>query len=76
LLLYISSENSILDVTSEVPVLSNIAPLDASKTLSLVQKWKKSNNLNENITAEEAFYKFKDKYKIKNTNDVQENIFV
>lgn len=31
-------------------------------------KWKKSNNLEEDITAEQAFYKFKDKYKIKQTN--------
>ena len=30
--------------------------------------WKKSYNLPEDITAEEAFYKFKDKYKIQNTN--------
>lgn len=33
--------------------------------------WKKDNNLNENITPEEAFKKFREKYKIKNTN-VQE----
>ncbi len=31
-------------------------------------KWKKSNNLEEDITAEQAFYKFKDKYKIKQTD--------
>lgn len=35
-------------------------------------KWKKSNNLNENISAEEAFNKFKIKYKIQNTNDINE----
>ena len=28
-------------------------------------KWKENNNLDENISAEEAFYKFKDKYDIK-----------
>ena len=33
--------------------------------------WKKDNEIDENITAEQAFYKFKDKYKIKNA-DVQE----
>ena len=33
--------------------------------------WKKENNLEEDITAEQAFYKFKDKYKIQNT-DIQE----
>lgn len=30
--------------------------------------WKKANNLEEDITAEQAFYKFKDKYKIQNTD--------
>lgn len=34
--------------------------------------WKKSNNLEDDITAEQAFYKFKNKYKIENTNDIQE----
>ena len=33
--------------------------------------WKKSNNIDEDMTAEEAFYKFKDKYKIQN-DDIQE----
>lgn len=31
-------------------------------------KWKKSNNLDENISAEQAFYRFKDKYDIGNAN--------
>lgn len=31
-------------------------------------KWKKSNKLDENLTAEEVFYKFKEKYKIENDN--------
>lgn len=30
--------------------------------------WKKSNNLDEDISAEQTFYKFKDKYKIQNSN--------
>lgn len=34
-------------------------------------KWKKDNKLDENITAEQAFYHFKDKYEIQNT-DVEE----
>ena len=46
----------------------NIDPFEFKISDETLQKWKKSNNLNENITAEEAFYKFKDKYKIKNTN--------
>lgn len=37
-----------------------------------LKKWKKSNNLDENITAEEAFYKFRNKYGIQNTNDITE----
>ena len=40
----------------------------ADETLS---KWKEDNKLDENITAEEAFYKFKDKYDIQNTNNVE-----
>lgn len=32
------------------------------------KKWKKSNKLDENLTAEESFYKFKEKYEIENDN--------
>ncbi len=32
------------------------------------KSWKKANKLDENLTAEEAFYKFKEKYEIKNDN--------
>lgn len=32
------------------------------------QKWKEANKLDINLTAEEVFYKFKDKYKIENDN--------
>ncbi len=31
-------------------------------------KWKKSNKIDENLSAEETFYKFKEKYKIENDN--------
>lgn len=31
-------------------------------------KWKKSNNIEEEMTAEQAFYKFRDRYKINHTN--------
>lgn len=37
-----------------------------------LQKWKKAYDLDENITAEQAFYKFVDKYKIKNTENIEE----
>lgn len=32
------------------------------------KKWKVSNKLDENLSAEESFYKFKEKYKVKNDN--------
>lgn len=32
------------------------------------KNWKKANKLDENLTAEETFYKFKEKYKIENDN--------
>lgn len=31
-------------------------------------KWKKANKLDENLSAEEVFYKFKEKYKVENDN--------
>jgi len=46
----------------------NIEPFEFRISNENLVAWKKSNNLNENITAEEAFYKFKDKYKIQSTN--------
>lgn len=49
----------------------NIEPFEFKISNDNLASWKKSNNLNENITAEEAFYKFKDKYKIQN-NNIQE----
>ncbi len=33
-----------------------------------LQKWKQNNKIDENATAEQAFYKFKDKYEIQNTD--------
>lgn len=50
----------------------NIEPFEFKIGDEALAKWKKSNNLNENITAEEAFNKFKTKYKIQNTNDTNE----
>lgn len=50
----------------------NIDPFEFRIGDETLTKWKKSNNLNENITAEEAFNKFKTKYKIQNTNDINE----
>lgn len=47
-----------------------IDPFEFTISDETLQKWKKSNGLNENATAEEAFYKFKNKYGIKNTEDI------
>lgn len=49
-----------------------INPFEFKISDDKLTSWKKSNNLNENITAEEAFYKFKNKYKIQNTDNVGE----
>lgn len=49
-----------------------IDPFEFTISGETLQKWKKSNNLNENVTAEEAFYKFKNKYEIQNTEDITE----
>lgn len=49
----------------------NIDPFEFTISDQDLISWKKSYNLSENITAEEAFYKFKDKYKIQ-TNNLQE----
>lgn len=52
--------------TDSFPI--NINPFEFKISGDTLSSWKKSNNLDENITAEEAFYKFKDKYKITNSN--------
>lgn len=48
-----------------------IEPFEFTISEDTLSTWKKSNKFDENITAEQAFYKFKDKYKIQNT-DLQE----
>lgn len=49
-----------------------INPYEYTITEETLINWKKSNNLNETITAEEAFEKFRTKYKIENTNNIEE----
>ena len=49
----------------------NINPFSFKISDETLKNWKKSYNIGENATAEEAFYKFKDKYKIEN-DDVTE----
>lgn len=48
-----------------------IEPFEYTIENETLINWKKANNLAEDLTAEQAFYKFKDKYKIQNT-DIQE----
>lgn len=45
-----------------------INPFEFKISGDSLTKWKKTNKLDENISAEEVFYKFKDKYKIQNTD--------
>ena len=49
-----------------------IDPFEFTISDETLQKWKKSNGLSENATAEEVFYKFKNKYGIKNIEDITE----
>lgn len=49
----------------------NINPFEYTISGESLSNWKKNNNIDENATAEEAFYKFKEKYKIEN-EDVSE----
>ena len=46
----------------------NINPFTYTISDETLRNWKESNDFDENISAEEAFYKFKDKYKIENDN--------
>lgn len=45
-----------------------ISPFEFTITDETLASWKSSNKLDEDISAEEAFYKFKDKYEIQNEN--------
>lgn len=49
-----------------------INPYNYTISDETLAKWKKSNNLDENATAEEAFEKLKNKYEITNTNNLEE----
>lgn len=50
-----------------------IDPFEYTIADTNLSNWKSNNGIDENATAEEAFYKFKDKYKIQNT-DISEII--
>lgn len=55
--------------TDSFPI--NINPFKFTISEDTLLNWKKNNNIDENTTAEEAFYKFKEKYKIK-SEDISE----
>lgn len=50
----------------------HINPFEYTISDETLTKWKEANNIKEEATAEEAFYKFRDKYKIHNTNNIEE----
>ena len=52
--------------TDSFPI--NINPFSFKISDETLKSWKKSYNIDENATPEEAFYKFKDKYKIENSD--------
>ena len=52
--------------TDSFPI--SINPFKFTISDDSLNKWKKSNNIDENATAEDAFYVFKNKYKINNEN--------
>lgn len=55
--------------TDSFPI--KIAPFEYTIENETLINWKKSNNIEEDFTAEQAFYEYKDKYKIQNT-DIEE----
>ena len=48
-----------------------IDPFEFTISDEILKNWKETNKLDGNVSAEQAFYKFKDKYEIEN-NDIQE----
>ncbi len=54
------------------PFPIKIEPFEYTIEGETLANWQKTNNLEEGITPQDAFYKFKDKYKIQNTDSLQE----
>lgn len=44
----------------------NVEPFEYKISDKILDNWKKNNNIDEDLSAEEVFYKFKEKYKIDN----------
>lgn len=62
-------EKNNVSYTDSFPI--NINPFEFKISDETLKNWKKNNNIDENAMAEEAFYKFKEKYKIEN-DDINE----
>ena len=62
-------EKDEVSYVDEFPI--SINPFEYKMSDNTLANWKKSNNFDENISAEEAFYKYKEKYKIQNI-DIEE----
>lgn len=60
------------DISYPASLPITINPYNYTISEDTLTKWKKSNNLDENATAEEAFEKLKNKYEITNTNNLEE----
>ena len=58
-----------INYTDSFPI--KIEPFEFTISEQSVSSWKKANNIEENASAEEVFYKFKEKYKIEN-EDISE----
>ncbi len=58
-----------LDYVDSLPI--KVEPFEYKISEKELENWKKANNLENDLSAEQAFYKLKDKYKIKN-DDIQE----
>ena len=58
-----------ISYTDSFPI--NINPFEFTISDDTLSNWKKNNNINENATAEEALYEFREKYKIAN-EDISE----
>lgn len=55
-----------ISYTDSFPI--KVKPFEFTISDKTLSNWKKNNDIEENSTAEEAFYQFKEKYKIQNEN--------
>lgn len=55
-----------VDYVDSFPI--KMEPIEFTISGENLENWKKNNNVDEGATAEEVFYKFKEKYKIENEN--------